>query len=175
MQVRLGADSEYRSTHHLLDRRSRCKVSGQSTAHQVAIRDNPDEPAIVYHRERSHTRLIHDHRCIADGPMWLDRHARPAYPVNRPHEHSSVFRVWNVFDHGIGAGKEQRLVAAVAPPHAVRWFTIVADLQHFAVAVRLTDAMALDNDPITRTGSHSDLPICSLSMWSIIWAATCTS
>jgi hypothetical protein len=114
-------------------------------------------------------------RELSAASVWPDRYARPAYPVNCPHEHSSVIRVWNVFDHRIGAGKEQRLVAAVAPPNAIRWFTIVADLQHFTVAVRLTDAMALDYDPITRTGSHSDLPVCSLITRSIIWAASCTS
>jgi|SRR5512133_2197765 hypothetical protein len=64
-----------------------------------------------------------------------------------------------MFDHGIGAGKEKRLMAAVAPPNAVRWSTVVAGLQHFTVAVRLTDAVTLDYDSITRTGSHFRPPV----------------
>jgi hypothetical protein len=62
-------------------------------------------------------------------------------------------------DGRVGAGKEQRLVAPLAPTNAVRRSTVLTDLKHFAVAVRLTDAVTLDHDAITRASAHSDLPV----------------
>jgi hypothetical protein len=85
MQIRLGADCDDWGTHHLLNRGGKRKILGQSAPHQVAIGDDPDEPAIVDDGERAHTRLIHDHGRVANGKMWPDRSARPAYAIDRPH------------------------------------------------------------------------------------------
>jgi hypothetical protein len=62
-----------------------------------------------------------------------------------------------VVDGRVRAGKEQRLVAAPAPTNAVRRSTVVTDLEHFTVAVWLTDAVTLDHDAITWASAHSGL------------------
>src|SRR5512133_3212138 len=90
MQVRLGADGDDWGTHHLLNRGGKCKIQGQPAPDQVAIGDDPDEPAIVDDGERAHARLIHDHGRVANGKMWPDRLARPAYPIDGSHRYSSV-------------------------------------------------------------------------------------
>jgi len=72
---------------------ARCKIFGQSAPYQVPISDDPDEPAIVDDGEGAHTRLLHDHYRIPNRTMWLDRYARPAYPIDRPHKHSSRLAV----------------------------------------------------------------------------------
>jgi hypothetical protein len=64
-----------------------------------------------------------------------------------------------VVDCRVEAGKEKRLVAALAPTNAIRRSTVFTDLEHFTVAVRLTDAVTLDHDAITRASAHSDLPV----------------
>jgi hypothetical protein len=66
--------------------------------------------------------------------------------------------VVEVLHAGVRAGKEQGLVTTVAPPDDIGRPTIgTAHLEHLAVAVGFPDAMTLDYDAITHTGTHAVL------------------
>jgi hypothetical protein len=64
--------------------------------------------------------------------------------------------VLEVLDVRIATWEEQALMPCVAPPDAERWATGWPGRQHFGVAVRLTDSMRPDHDPISNFSSHDD-------------------
>jgi hypothetical protein len=62
--------------------------------------------------------------------------------------------VLEVLDVGVGAREEQAFVASVAPPNPEGWGSVGPDREHFGVAVRLSDSMRPDHDPISNFSSH---------------------
>jgi hypothetical protein len=70
----------------------------------------------------------------------------------------SGFAVVVVLDHGVRAREEQSLLTAVLPPHEVRGCAVDApDVQYLTIAVRFTDPMTPNHDPITLVGLHGFL------------------
>src|ERR1039457_6120831 len=62
-------------------------------------------------------------------------------------------------DAGVRAGEEEGVMPAVRPAHQIRRPTIgPMHFDHLAVAVRVTNAVALDHDAITWFGLHAALP-----------------
>jgi hypothetical protein len=60
-----------------------------------------------------------------------------------------------VLDGGIGAREEEGVVIAVFPAHDVRWFSIWAPhFYHLAVAIRLSDPVAVDHNAISYARTH---------------------
>jgi hypothetical protein len=64
-----------------------------------------------------------------------------------------------MLDGGIGPRDKYRFVATVTPSHEVRRETVQpVYCEHFAVAVGLTEMVALDHDAITDADAHIDAP-----------------
>jgi hypothetical protein len=67
-------------------------------------------------------------------------------------------RVLDVLHGGVGAREEQRLVPAVTPTDDVRRTAVDAPhFEHFAITVRVSDAMSPDHDAITHARVHGVL------------------
>ena len=64
-----------------------------------------------------------------------------------------------VLHAGIGAGEEQSLVVRILPTHHVRRSSFFAThFENFTIPIRLTDAVAPNNDSITDCCYHLLIP-----------------
>jgi hypothetical protein len=64
-----------------------------------------------------------------------------------------------VLDVRVAAREEQAFMPCVAPPDAEGWTTVWPGRQYFGVAVRLTDSVRPDHDPVSNFSSHDHLRI----------------
>jgi len=168
VQVGLRVDGDHRCGHDRVDPRVGRQPTSEPAADEITVGDDADQAVPVDDGQRTDAGLLHDRRGLADRVLWLNPDAGATHTIDRSHDSSLVVaslrglgrRVLEVLKGGVHAGKEQCLVASVAPSHEIRRPAALAPhFKNLAVTVRFTDAMAPDHDAITHARVQGILPL----------------